>query len=71
MGRTILENQVRVAQITKTEMDTSAHDLQRVMFTVTADADELLYLDEAIFQEPLTIETCWCNRKHRRFTGTG
>ena len=56
MGRTILENQVRVAQITKTEMDTSAHDLQRVMFTVTADADELLYLDEAIFQEPLTIE---------------
>jgi hypothetical protein len=56
MGRTILENQVRVAQITKTEMDTSAHDLQRVMFTVTADADELLYLDEDIFQEPLTIE---------------
>lgn len=56
MGRTILENQVRVAQITKTEMDTSAHDLQRVMFTVTADSDELLYLDDAIFQEPLTIE---------------
>ena len=56
MGRTILENQVRVALVTKTEMDTSAHDLQRVMFTVTADADELLYLDEAIFQEPLTIE---------------
>ena len=56
MGRTILENQVRVAQVTKTEMDTSAHDLQRVMFTVTADSDELLYLDEAIFQEPLTIE---------------
>ena len=55
-GRTILENQVRVALVTKTEMDTSAHDLQRVMFTVTADADELLYLDEAIFQEPLTIE---------------
>ena len=56
MGRTILENQVRVALLTKTEMDTSAHDLQRVMFTVTADSDELLYLDEAIFQEPLTIE---------------
>ncbi len=55
-GRTILENQVRVALVTKTEMDTSAHDLQRVMFTVTADSDELLYLDEAIFQEPLTIE---------------
>ena len=56
MGRTILENQVRVALLTKTEMDTSAHDLQRVMFTVTADSDELLYLDDAIFQEPLTIE---------------
>ena len=56
MGTTILENQVRVAMLTKTEMDTSTHDLQRVMFTVTADNKELLYLDDRIFQEPLSVE---------------
>ena len=56
MGTTILENQVRVAMLTKTEMDTSTHDLQRVMFTVTADNKELLYLDDRIFEESLTVE---------------
>ena len=55
-GKTVLENQVRVSMLTKTEMDTGAHDLSRVMFTTTADADELLYLDERIFEEPMTIE---------------
>ena len=56
MGKTILENQVRVSMLTQTEMDTQAHDLGRVMFTTTADADELLYLDDAIFTETMTIE---------------
>ena len=55
-GTTILENQVRVAMLTKTEMDTSTHDLQRVMFTCTADDKELLFLDDRIFDEPLTVE---------------
>jgi hypothetical protein len=55
-GTTILENQVRVSMLTKTEMDTSAHDLQRVMFTVTADSKELLFLDDRIFDEPLCLE---------------
>ena len=55
-GKTVLENQVRVSMMTKTEMDTGAHDLSRVMFTTTADADELLYLDERIFTESMTIE---------------
>ena len=55
-GKTVLENQVRVSMLTKTEMDTGAHDLSRVMFTTTADADELLYLDERIFTESMTIE---------------
>ena len=32
-GKTILENQVRVATILQIEMDTSAHDLQRVVFS--------------------------------------
>ena len=56
MGKTILENQVRVSMLTQTEMDSQAHNLGRVMFTTTADADELLYLDDAIFTETMTIE---------------
>ncbi len=55
-GTTILENQVRVSMLTQTEMDTSTHDLQRVMFTCTADDKELLYLDDRIFDEPMTVE---------------
>ena len=55
-GKTILENQVRVSILTQTEMDNGAHDLSRVMFTTTADEDELLYLDDAIFNETMTTE---------------
>ena len=55
-GKTILENQVRLSLITQTEMDTSAHDMQRVMFTGPATDDVLLYLDDAIFEEPLSTE---------------
>ena len=55
-GRTILESQVKVALLTKTEMDTSAHDQQRVLYTGPATADNLFYLDDAIFEEPLSIE---------------
>lgn len=55
-GRTILENQVRISMLAQTEMDTSAHDAQRVMFTGPATPDVLLFLDDAIFEEPLTEE---------------
>ena len=55
-GKTILESQVKVALLTQTEMDTSAHDQQRVLYTGPATADNLFYLDDAIFEEPLTIE---------------
>ena len=55
-GKTILECQVRVARITETEMDCNAHDQSRVMFTGPATDDVLLYLDDAIFDEPLSIE---------------
>ena len=55
-GKTILESQVKVALLTQTEMDTSAHDQQRVLYTGPATADNLFYLDDAIFDEPLTIE---------------
>jgi hypothetical protein len=55
-GKTILENQVRLATVTETEMDTSAHDQPRVMYTGPATEDVLLYLDDAIFEEGLTEE---------------
>ena len=55
-GKTILECQVKVARITETEMDTNAHDQARVMFTGPATDDVLLYLDDAIFAEPLSME---------------
>ena len=55
-GHTILENQVRVATTIQAEMDTSAHDQQRVMFTGPATADVLLYLDDTIFKEPLSVD---------------
>lgn len=56
MGKTILENQIRFSQITETEMDCNAHDQQRVMFTGPADTAVLLYLDDSIFAEPLSVE---------------
>ena len=36
MGKTILENQVRIAKMLECEMDTSAHDINRVYFTTSA-----------------------------------
>ena len=54
--RTILESQVHISMVTQTEMDTSAHDLQRILYTGPATDDVLLYLDDAIFSEPMTVE---------------
>lgn len=57
-GTTILENQVRVACALQIEMDTSAHDLQRVVFSTSDQPEDLVYLDEAVFDEPMTAEEC-------------
>lgn len=57
-GTTILENQVRVACELKLEMDTSAHDLQRVCYSTSGSEDDLIYLDDALFGEPMTPEQC-------------
>ena len=51
MGKTILENQVRIAKMLECEMDTSAHDINRVYFTTSADADDLLYLSPNLFKD--------------------
>ena len=49
--KTILENQVRLATLLQCEMDTSAHDINRVYFTTTAAADDLLYLSPELFAD--------------------
>ena len=55
-GKTILECQVKFSMTTKTEMDNNAHDQARILFTGPATDDVLLYLDDAIFEEPLSVE---------------
>ena len=57
-GTTILENQVRVATILKIEMDTSTKDLQRVVFSTSGAPEDLIYLDDELFTEPMTPEEC-------------
>ncbi|MBE6266045.1 MAG: hypothetical protein E7102_06215 [Prevotella ruminicola] len=57
-GTTILENQVRVSSILQIEMDTNVHDLQRVSYSSSGDEKDLLYLDDELFEEPMTAEEC-------------
>ena len=49
--KTILENQVRIATMLKCEMDTSAHDINRVYFTTTSDGKDLLFLSPRLFKD--------------------
>lgn len=50
-GKTILENQVRISTMLKCEMDTSAHDINRVYFTTTSDDEDLLFLSPRLFKD--------------------
>ena len=50
-GKTILENQVRIAKALDCELDTNAHDINRVYFSSTADKDELLFLSPELFDD--------------------
>lgn len=50
-GKTVLENQVRIATMLKCEMDTSAHDINRVYFTTTSDDEDLLFLSPGLFKD--------------------
>ncbi len=49
--KTILENQVRIAKALDCELDTNAHDINRVYFSSTADKDELLFLSPELFND--------------------
>ena len=58
-GTTILESQVRVACALKiADMDNNARDLQRVVYSTSGSAEDLLYLDDELFDEPMTAEEC-------------
>ena len=50
-GDTILENQVRVAQALDCELDTNAHDVNRVYFSSTSVPEELLFLSPRLFED--------------------
>lgn len=50
-GKMVLENQVRIATMLKCEMDTSAHDINRVYFTTTSDDEDLLFLSPRLFKD--------------------
>lgn len=51
-GRTILECQVELACALQCEMDTNTHDINRVLFTTSADAEDLLFLSDELFADP-------------------
>jgi len=55
---TILENQVRVALALHLEMDTNTKDLQRVCYSTSGSEEDLVYLDDAVFEEPMSKEEC-------------
>ena len=57
-GTTILENQVRIACVLQIEMDTNTKDLQRVVYSTSGDSEDLLYLDDELFTEPMSPEEC-------------
>ena len=55
-GTTILENQVRVANELHIEMDTNTKNLNRIVFSTSGSEEDLPYLDDALFDEPMTAE---------------
>ena len=57
-GTTILENQVKVATTLRIEMDTNAKNLNRVVFSTSGSEEDLPYLDDELFDEPMTAEEC-------------
>ena len=58
LGKTILENQVRVASVLELEMDTNTKDLTRVCFSTSGSEEDLPFLDDALFEEPMSQEEC-------------
>ena len=39
-------------------MDTNTHDLQRVSYSSSGTSDDLIYLDDELFAEPVSTQEC-------------
>ncbi len=57
-GTTILEAQVKISTILRVEMDSNTKDLQRVVYGTSGSAEDLIFLDDELFDEPMTVEEC-------------
>ena len=57
-GFSILEAQVKISTILRIEMDTNTHDLQRVAYGSSGSKEDLIFLDDELFDEPMTAEEC-------------
>ena len=57
-GTTILESQVKISNTLRIEMDTNTKDLQRVAYSTSGAPEDLLYLDDELFTEPMSAEEC-------------
>ena len=57
-GKTILECIVKTSLALHLEMDTGTKDLQRVVFSTSGSPEDLVYLDDALFGEPMSKEEC-------------
>ena len=55
-GKTIIENQIHIASLLKLEMDTNCHDLGRVVYSTSGSEEDLVYLDDRLFEESMTAE---------------
>lgn len=54
-GKTILENQIRIARQLDCEIDTNTHDINRVYFSTSASAEDLLFLSPRLFEDQYGI----------------
>ena len=57
-GTTILEAQVKISTILHIEMDSNTKDIQRVVYGTSGSAEDLIFLDDELFDEPMTAEEC-------------
>ncbi len=57
-GTTILASQVKISTILRVEMDSNTKDLQRVVYGTSGSAEDLIFLDDELFDEPMTAEEC-------------
>lgn len=63
-GKTILESQCYFSHVYECEIDTNAHDINRVLFATSASQEDLLYLNDALFGD--TYNEAWAKAEAER-----